>query len=35
MYMIEDAGKQVSVVKRSGEIEPFSEAKLRRPLEKA
>lgn len=33
--MIENAGKQVFIVKRSGEREPFSEAKLRRSLEKA
>ncbi|MGE5601378.1 MAG: ATP cone domain-containing protein [Clostridia bacterium] len=33
--MIENAGSQVFIVKRSGEREPFSEAKLRRSLEKA
>lgn len=33
--MIENAGKHVFIVKRSGEREPFSEAKLRRSLEKA
>ncbi len=33
--MDENAGKQVFIVKRSGEREPFSETKLRRSLEKA
>lgn len=33
--MDENEGRQVFIVKRSGEREPFSEAKLRRSLEKA
>lgn len=33
--MNENAGRQVLIVKRSGECEPFSEGKLRHSLEKA